>query len=132
MMLFLICEIMICLIIAFILGLIIGWLLKSIFCKEKAAVPATPSTKPARSNDLQKVEGIGPKIASLFIKNGILDLDDLSKTPVSTLEKILEDAGPRYQLADPETWPEQAALGARGDWDAMEELKEQLRGGRRV
>lgn len=125
---FLIGEIIICLIIAFILGLVIGWLLKSLFCKGKQA----KEQKEARPDDLQKVEGVGPKIASILIENGIMDLEDLSKASVDTLKKILEAAGPRYKLADPSTWPEQAALGARGDWEAMEELKDKLQGGRVV
>jgi len=124
---FLIAEILICLIIAFILGFIIGWLLKGVFCREKAGV----SSKPARPKDLEKVEGIGPKIANILIANGIMDLEDLSKTSVNTLNEILDRAGSRYTLADPSTWPEQAALGARGDWQAMEKLKDELKGGRR-
>ena len=126
-MLFLIGEILICLIIAFILGFLIGWLLKSALYKEKSAV----SNKPARPEELEKVEGIGPKIASILIENGIMDLEDLSKTSVDTLNKILDQAGSQYNVADPSTWPEQAALGARGDWEAMEKLKEELQGGRR-
>ena len=63
--------------------------------------------------------------------NGIMDLEDLSKTSVNTLNDILDRAGSRYTLADPSTWPEQAALGARGDWQAMEKLKDELKGGRR-
>ena len=126
-MLFLIGEILICLIIAFILGFLIGLLLKSIFCKEKS----TGTSKPARPKELEKVEGVGPKIASILIENGIMDLEDLSKASVDTLNKILDRAGSQYRLADPSTWPEQAALGARGDWEAMEKLKDELQGGRR-
>lgn len=126
-MLFLIGEILICLIIAFILGFIIGWLLKGVLGGGKSDV----SSKPARPKDLEKVEGVGPKIASILIENGIMDLEDLSKTSVDTLNNILDKAGTRYNVADPSTWPEQAALGARGEWDAMEKLKDELKGGRR-
>ena len=119
-------EILVCLIIAFVLGMILGWLLKSIFCKK-----STQSAKPARPKDLEKVEGVGPKIAGILIENGIFDLDDLSKTSIDTLNQILDQAGSKYRMADPSTWPEQAALGARGDWEAMEKLKEELQGGRR-
>ncbi len=125
---FLIGEILICLIVAFLLGFIVGWFLKSLFCKGKGA----KAEKPARPDDLQKVEGVGPKIASILIENGIMDLEDLAKSSVDTLKKILEAAGPKYKLADPSTWPEQAALGARGDWAALEELKDRLQGGRVV
>lgn len=127
-MLFLIGEIILCLLIAFILGLIIGWLLRGIIRKEKAI----QSTKPARSKDLEKVEGIGPKIAQILIANGIMDLEDLSNTGVKTLEKILDSAGSQYNTADPSTWVEQAKLGASGNWEAMEKLKDELKGGRRA
>ena len=128
-MLFLICEIIICLLIAFILGLIIGWLLRGLFkCKGTAG----ESSKTPRPKDLEKVEGIGPKIAQLLIAAGIMDLEDLSKANVGTLKDVLHAAGPRYQMADPSTWPEQAALGAKGNWEAMEKLKDELKGGRRV
>ena len=125
-MLFLIGEIIICLIIAFILGFIIGWLLRGVFCKEKTG----QQVKPARAKELEKVEGIGPQIAQILIKNGIMDLEDLSRTSVEELKKILKTAGQKYNIADPSTWPEQAALGAKGDWEAMEKLKDKLKGGR--
>ena len=84
------------------------------------------------SADLQKVEGIGPKIAEMLIANGIYDLSDLAATPVEQLREILDAAGPRYRIANPGTWPEQAALGAAGDWEAFNALTAQLKRGRRV
>lgn len=84
------------------------------------------------ANDLEKVEGIGPKIATILIENGIPDLEALSNTTVDRLKEILAAAGKRYSLANPTTWPEQAALGAKGDWEAMEQLKAELNKGRRT
>jgi hypothetical protein len=31
---------------------------------------------------------------------------------------------------DPESWPEQAALAAKGDWDALKKLQDELDGGK--
>lgn len=84
-----------------------------------------------RASDLEKVEGIGPKIAGLLIEAGIYDLTDLSNTPVERLKEILKAAGSRYAIADPTTWPEQAAYGAKGDWEGMQTFQKQLVGGRR-
>lgn len=81
--------------------------------------------------ELQKVEGIGPRIAALLIDQGIFDLTDLAQTSVERLREILSAAGRRYNIADPTTWPEQAALAAQGAWDALKELQEKLKGGRR-
>lgn len=126
-MLFLIGEILLCLLIALILGFILGWILRGLIIKEKEA----RTGKTPRPKDLEKVEGIGPKIAEILVENGIYDLEDLSNTSVASLEKIIDSAGPKYNTADPSTWPEQAELGAKGDWEAMQKLKDELRGGRR-
>ena len=87
------------------------------------------ATTPA-VDELLKVEGIGPKIEALLIENGIVDLKTLAATPVQRLREILNGAGARYRIADPTTWPQQAALGAKGDWAGMEALQVQLRAGR--
>ncbi len=83
-------------------------------------------------HDLQKVEGIGPKIAERLIERGILDLDDLSTTSVEQLRLILHEAGSHFAMADPSTWPQQAALGAKGEWDKLAALQKELNKGRRV
>lgn len=95
-------------------------------------VPEPVAAREPQPKDLQKVEGIGPKIAGLLIDKGIYNLADLAKTPVDTLQGILAEAGRRYAIADPSTWPEQAALGAEGAWDKMKALQDKLKGGRRV
>jgi predicted flap endonuclease-1-like 5' DNA nuclease len=103
-----------------------------------AAAPAAPAPKtPAqgegrtpRLKDLERVEGIGPKIAELLVDHGIHDLADLASAPVERLREILAGAGRRFRLADPTTWPEQAALGARGLWDDLAALQTRLKGGR--
>ncbi len=83
-------------------------------------------------HDLQKVEGIGPKIAQLLIENEILDLEDLSTTSVEHLKQILREAGAHFAMADPTTWPQQAALGAKGEWKKLAALQEELIRGRRA
>jgi predicted flap endonuclease-1-like 5' DNA nuclease len=100
---------------------------------EPVAEPESSApAREARPKDLEKIEGIGPKIAALLVSNGILDLGDLAAAPVAQVKEILAAAGARYAIADPSTWPEQAALGARGDWEGMAALQKQLKGGRRA
>jgi predicted flap endonuclease-1-like 5' DNA nuclease len=96
-----------------------------------AKAPATTAGRSPKPKDLAKVEGIGPKIANLLIENDILDLADLSQTSVDRLRDILKAAGSRYSLADPSTWPQQAALGAKGEWDKLTALQQKLDKGRR-
>lgn len=96
-----------------------------------ADVPSVeePSAVP---DDLKRIEGIGPKIASVLQEAGIVTYAQLADAEVSRLEQILEEADPRLlRLAKPATWPEQAALAATGEWDALQALQNQLKGGRR-
>ena len=80
--------------------------------------------------DLKIVEGIGPKIEQLLKNAGIHTWAELSKTPITTIQKILDDAGDRYRLADPGTWPRQAELAAAGDWSALSDYQDYLDGGK--
>jgi hypothetical protein len=38
------------------------------------------------------------------------------------LKGILEEAGSRYKMHDPTTWPQQAKLAEEGKWDELKEL----------
>ncbi len=82
------------------------------------------------AHNLQKIEGIGPKIASILNAYGIHTFADLAETAVEELQKCLAEAGPRYRLANPETWPAQARLAAEGKWLELDELQRKLKGGR--
>lgn len=83
-----------------------------------------------RLNDLTVVEGIGPKIADALMVAGIRTWWQLHQTEVAVLERVLAEAGPRFQVHDPSSWPQQAGLLARGDWQAFKTLADQLRGGK--
>jgi FtsH-binding integral membrane protein len=80
-------------------------------------------------DDLKRIEGIGPKISGLFQAAGIATFAKLASTDASHLLQIVRDAG--ITIADPTTWPEQAALAAEGKWEQLEALQEVLKGGRR-
>jgi predicted flap endonuclease-1-like 5' DNA nuclease len=99
----------------------------------KTAKKKTTSTsrKKVKSDDLTIVEGIGPKIASILKDAGIPDLASLAKSEIEQLKKILESAGKRFNLADPTTWPKQAALAAKEAWEELENLQKKLKGGRK-
>jgi chromosome segregation ATPase len=84
----------------------------------------------ATPDDLRKIEGIGPKIARILNDSEILTFSQLSQTEVGRLKEILNAAGPNYRLADPTSWPDQAALAAKNDWEALEKLQGELTGGR--
>ena len=94
-----------------------------------APAEAAPAP-PARSDDLEVIEGIGPKIAGVLRAAGITTLAQLAATDVERLRAILQEG--EVRIGDPTTWPEQAALAAAGRWDEFDQLTAQLQGGRRA
>ena len=82
-------------------------------------------------DDLKKIEGIGPKIESILNEQSIYTFQDLSNTKTSRLKNILVNAGNRYKLHDPTTWPEQAELAANDCWNLLKVLQDELDGGKR-
>jgi predicted flap endonuclease-1-like 5' DNA nuclease len=93
------------------------------------AIPAVSEVHQPPPDDLKRVEGIGPKISGLLQAAGIATFAQLASTDVSHLLQIVRDAG--ITIADPTTWPEQAALAAEGKWEKLEILQDELKGGRR-
>ena len=81
------------------------------------------------SDDLELIEGVGPKIAGLLVGAGINTFDALSKASVESVQAVLDAGGSKFNMAKPETWAEQAALAAKGDWAAFDKLTEELVGG---
>jgi large subunit ribosomal protein L21 len=90
-----------------------------------------PAKAPAAGDDLVKIEGIGPKINELMLGAGIATFAQLAATSVERLREILAAAGPHFATHDPATWPEQAALAAKGDWAAFKALTDELVAGKR-
>jgi len=110
---------------AFLLGIILGWLLKQIFGEKAPREAAVDAVK----DDLTKVEGIGPVIQELLNKDGIWSFKQLSFTSVTKLHKILDDAGPSFTVHNPRTWSAQARLADEGLWKELETWQERLMGG---
>lgn len=87
---------------------------------------------PAKPDDLIVIEGIGPKINELLNAAGIRTFAQLAATSQERLQAILDGGGRRFSLADPGTWPQQAALARDGKWDDFAALVARLKGGRAV
>jgi predicted flap endonuclease-1-like 5' DNA nuclease len=98
------------------------------------AVGATAGAHVARyeQDDIEQIEGIGPKIAELLRAQGLNTFSDLAATPVEKFSAILDAAGSRFKLANPGTWAEQAALAAKGDWAGFDKLTKELVAGVRM
>ncbi|MBU2948953.1 isoamylase early set domain-containing protein [Zobellia uliginosa] len=95
----------------------------------KKTVAKKPASK-AKKDDLKKIEGIGPKIASILTDKGIGTFEKLGKTTVKVLEGILKEAGPRYTMHKPGSWPKQAKLASADKWDELKKLQDKLNGGK--
>lgn len=98
--------------------------------EKAAAEPPESRAASVQPDNLRKLEGIGPKVAQVLNGAGILTFDQLAQTEVSRLGTILEEAGSAFKGMNPENWPDQASLAAKGDWDALKELQDKLKAGR--
>ena len=100
--------------------------------EEKKAAKKAPAKKTAKkADDLKKIEGIGPKIASILAEAGYETFAKLAKAdPEKIREILLEKGGKRYAMHDPTTWPKQAEMAAEGKWDELKKWQDELDGGR--
>lgn len=100
---------------------------------EKTAIVKEEAPKktdePKKADDLQLIEGIGPKIAEVLMKEGIATFKQLASTDPAQIKKILVVANLRGP-ADPSTWPQQAQLAAEGKMNELRALQAILDGGR--
>lgn len=113
------------------------------------AVPATATAVPQRlmsggvdigaaslagfsvkgDDDIIIIEGIGPKIAELFKNNGVSTFAQISKLSVPDMLAILDKGGPRFKLANPGSWAQQAKLAAENRWSELKVLQDDLYAG---
>ncbi|MBK9735478.1 MAG: 30S ribosomal protein S1 [Saprospiraceae bacterium] len=98
--------------------------------KEAVVVKKASKGSALKSDDLKKVEGIGPKIEELFHNAGIITFSDLAKADPVALKEILNAAGSRYQMHDPSSWPAQAEMAANGEWDKLKVWQDNAKGGK--
>jgi hypothetical protein len=90
----------------------------------------TAAVAPTKKDDLKIVEGIGPKIEELFNTEGIFTFAELAATSVEKMKAILDMAGPRFQIHNPATWADQAALARDDKWDELKKWQDVLNKGK--
>lgn len=83
----------------------------------------------ATTDDLEALEGIGPKIAQVLRDAGYTTFDKVAAATEAELRVALERGGVRL-TPSAGTWSRQAALAARGAWDELKTLQDSLVGGR--
>ena len=82
------------------------------------------------TDDLTKIEGIGPKIAEILNASGIKSYRQLAAASVSDIRNTLAKAGNRYVIHDPGTWGRQAQMAADGKWEELKQWQDKLDGGK--
>lgn len=78
---------------------------------------------------LQKLKAL-EKIARLLNEAGIYRYKDLSKSSIKNLKSILNEAGNKFALHEPKSWPKQAKLAADDKWVELGALQQLLNGGK--
>ncbi|MCB1622056.1 MAG: hypothetical protein KDI44_15125 [Thiothrix sp.] len=83
-----------------------------------------------QEDDLTRLEGIGPNTSRLLNEAGIRNYARLATMSRDELRHILETGGPQFRVQDPKSWPYQAELAARNNWDRLREYQEFLLSGK--
>ncbi|HKK80554.1 MAG TPA: helix-hairpin-helix domain-containing protein [Phaeodactylibacter sp.] len=83
-----------------------------------------------QSDNLQIVEGIGPKIESTLKVAGITNWALLAAADEAKLRKILTDDNPNLRIHNPRSWPEQARLAEQDKWEELIEYQKFLDAGK--
>jgi large subunit ribosomal protein L21 len=97
----------------------------AVIAAPKALVSATKNGK----DDIEIIEGIGPKIAKVLIDNGITTFALLAAAKAEDVSAMLKASGGRFSLANPASWAEQAALLRDGKMEEFKKLTDELVGG---
>lgn len=100
-----------------------------------AGTPVKPQSIPrvpaGASDDLTRIEGVGPKMSQALIDAGLDTFAKIAGASEDDLRTAVEAAGMRL-APSVGTWAEQASFAAKGDWDGLQALQQKLEGGRRV
>jgi predicted flap endonuclease-1-like 5' DNA nuclease len=84
---------------------------------------AAPEPAPARPDDLTQLVGIGPKAARALAAAGITSFAALAETSEPQIRRALHEAD-MVPPGSVSTWPMQASLAAKGDWQGLIKLNQ--------
>lgn len=105
--------------------------------KENPTAPASidytldmPMPDDNQVDDLQRLEGIGPRIEKLLNDAGIKSYARLATMDRNHLKSLLEQGGNDFKMNEPKSWPYQAELAAKENWSRLKEYQTFLLDGR--
>ncbi len=84
------------------------------------------------NDNLQIIEGIGPKMDELLKSFGISTWTELANANALDIKLKLEAANSKYRIIDPSSWPEQAQLANEKRWDKLIEYQKSLSSGKEL
>ncbi|MFP4322064.1 MAG: ATP synthase F1 subunit gamma [Anaerolineales bacterium] len=84
----------------------------------------------AESDDLTRIEGIGPKTADALIASGYRTFADIANAAPETLERVVKVEHGVQIVGDAATWPKQARYLVQGDESGLKTYQDRLVGGR--
>ena len=82
------------------------------------------NTLSSNKDNLKKIEGIGPRIEEILNKQGIYTFKALRKTDRDTLKSYLSEADERFTAHETESWPHQAGMAEKGQWEELKIYQE--------
>jgi large subunit ribosomal protein L21 len=101
----------------------------AVIAAPQALVSAPKSATKGGKDDIEIIEGIGPKIAKVLADNGITTFAALASAKADDVTAMLKASGGRFSLANTASWAEQAALLRDGKMDEFKKLTDELVGG---
>ncbi len=86
---------------------------------QKAYLNIDKQFKADVTDDLKIIEGIGPRIEEILKSKGINTFKQLSSTDIDELKKYIVDEDSRFSKNETESWPHQAAMAEKGQWEEL-------------
>jgi hypothetical protein len=105
--------------------IVIGWLVSG-----RKPAEVKEEAKAHHDDDLEIIEGIGPKVAKVLKEGGIHSFADLADSTPEKVNDLLKAA--KLTMMDSAGWIDQAALAAKGDMAGLKKMQEEMKGGRRA
>lgn len=83
-------------------------------------------SEPLLEDDLKLINGISPEVEIILKKAGISTFDILAKTDPEEMETILQIANPKLAFSLSDTWPAQASMALRKEWNELQAFQDTL------